>query len=336
MVALITGGAGFIGSHVARRCLERGLDVIVLDDLSGGFVSNIPEKAKFIEGSFLDEVLIKKIFDEYPIQYVYHLGAYAAEGLSHFIRKFNYTNNLCGSVLLINAAINSGKVERFIFTSSIAVYGGGQLPMNEETIPYPEDPYGISKYAVELDLQAAHKMFGLEYTIFRPHNVYGEHQHIGDRYRNVIGIFMNEVLNKRPMPIFGDGSQTRAFSYIDDISGILSNCIQNKNTVNQIYNIGSDEVHTVLETASLIAEAFDVKGDFLFLEARNEVLHAYSQHKKLHRDFGGTKSTPLREGIFRMAEWVKQKGPQSRTIFTGIEVEKNLPAIWKHALPKKN
>ena len=114
--------------------------------------------------------------------------------MSHFIRRFNYQNNLIGSVNLINAAVNIGTVERFIFTSSIAVYGAAQVPMSEDTKPDPEDPYGISKYAVELDLRAAHDMFGLKYTIFRPHNVYGENQNMGDRYRNVIGIFMNQII----------------------------------------------------------------------------------------------------------------------------------------------
>ena len=124
---------------------------------------------------------------------MYHLGAYAAEGLSHFIRSYNYRTNLEASVNLINQAVLHDAA-RFVFASSIAVYGAGQVPMSEHMTPSPEDPYGISKYAVELDLAAAHKMFGLEYTVFRPHNVYGERQNIADRYRNVIGIFMNSVL----------------------------------------------------------------------------------------------------------------------------------------------
>ena len=117
---------------------------------------------------------------------MFHLAAYAAEGLSPFIRRFNYQNNLIGSINLINLSVRHD-VERFVFTSSVAVYGTGQLPMTEDQVPVPEDPYGNAKLAVERDLVCAHDMFGLGYTIFRPHNVYGEYQNIGDNYRNVVG-----------------------------------------------------------------------------------------------------------------------------------------------------
>src|SRR5690606_10162055 len=170
----------FIGSHVVKHCLKMGHTTIVLDDLSGGFEDHIPEGATFVKGSVTDEKLLEDLFNKYEFNYVYHLAAYAAEGLSHFIRRFNYTNNLVGSVNLINEAVKH-KCKCFVFTSSIAVYGPGQLPMTEDMTPVPEDPYGVSKYAVELDLKAAHEMFGLNYVIFRPHNVYGENQNIGDK-----------------------------------------------------------------------------------------------------------------------------------------------------------
>lgn len=201
---LITGGAGFIGAHVTRELIKNQYTTIVLDDLSGGFEENIPREAQFIKGSVTDHELINKIFEENTISYVFHFAAYAAEGLSHFIKRFNYYNNLIGSVNLINASVNFG-VKCFVFTSSIAVYGTNQLPMKESTVPLPEDPYGIAKYAVELDLKETNKMFGLNYIIFRPHNVYGEYQNIGDKYRNVIGIFINNLMQDKPMTIFGDG-----------------------------------------------------------------------------------------------------------------------------------
>src|SRR3990170_478918 len=141
MNTLVTGGAGFIGSHVAEHLLKMGHDVVALDDLSGGNVDNVPRSAKFIQGDICDVRLVDKLFAEKKFAVVFHLAAYAAEGLSHFIRRYNYTNNLIGSVTLLNAAVNTG-VRRFVFTSSIAVYGANQLPMTEDLIPRPEDPYG--------------------------------------------------------------------------------------------------------------------------------------------------------------------------------------------------
>src|SRR3989442_1167831 len=171
--SLVTGGAGFIGSHVAEQLCRIGHRVVVLDDLSGGFADNVPAGATFVKGSVLDHELIENLFLEHRFNYVYHLAAYAAEGLSHFIKRFNYSNNVVGSVNLMNAAVNHN-VNCFVFTSSIAVYGAGQTPLTEEMIPVPEDSYGIAKLAIEQDLKASHEMFGLDYIIFRPHNVYGE------------------------------------------------------------------------------------------------------------------------------------------------------------------
>ena len=214
---LVTGGAGFIGSHLAEGLVNQGHEVVVLDDLSGGFEDNVVKGASLVQGSVTDVLLVDTLFSKERFEYVYHLAAYAAEGLSHFIKRFNYTNNLIGSVNLINAAVNYG-VKCFVFTSSIAVYGASpELPMTEMTIPHPEDPYGIAKLAVEQELAVSKQMFGLDYVIFRPHNVYGERQNIGDKYRNVVGIFMNQILQGKPMTVFGDGTQTRAFSYIGDL-----------------------------------------------------------------------------------------------------------------------
>src|SRR3954451_14284928 len=251
---LVTGAAGFMGSHVVDACLERGLDVVAVDDLSGGYRGNVSDEAAWVEGDVRDPDLVRSLWEEQgPFRFVYHLAAYAAEGLSHFIRAWNYRTNLEASVNLINQAILTD-AGRFVFTSSIAVYGAGQVPMTEDQVPRPEDPYGISKYAVELDLAAAHDMFGLDYTVFRPHNVYGERQNIADRYRNVIGIFMNNVLRGDAMPVFGDGSQTRAFSHVADVAPVIARSPRVEAAANQVFNVGADEAHSVLDLAHVVAE----------------------------------------------------------------------------------
>lgn len=326
-VSLITGGAGFIGSHVARHCLNNGQRVIILDDLSGGFQDHIPFGADFVYGSINDVNLLDEIFQNNEIEYVYHLAAYAAEGLSHFIRHYNYQNNLIGSINLINKAVNYN-VKCFVFTSSIAVYGQGQLPMTEEMIPLPEDPYGIAKLAVEMDLKSAHEMFGLNYVIFRPHNVYGENQNIGDKYRNVIGIFMNQIMKGEELTIFGDGSQTRAFSYIDDVAMPIANCVDIQESWNQVFNIGADQPYSVNELAEMISKEFRTQPKIKYLTARNEVLHAYSDHSKADRLFPRRNSVTLEDGIKIMANWARKVGSRQSQEFEHIEILKNLPEAW--------
>lgn len=327
MRSLVTGGAGFIGSHVARHCLALGHQVTVLDDLSGGFADQAPPEARFVEGSVTDHALVGRLFEEGGFDFVYHLAAYAAEGLSHFIRRFNYQTNVIGSVNLINEAVRHD-VRCFVFTSSIAVYGASQLPMDESLTPSPEDPYGVGKYAVELDLRAAHHMFGLNYVIFRPHNVYGEHQNIGDPYRNVIGIFMRQILSGRPLTIFGDGSQTRAFSYIDDVAPAIAGSVQVPAACGQVVNIGADTPYTVRRVAEVVAAAFDVRPEIEFLPERHEVLHAWSSHDKARRLFGPGPEVPLELGVARMADWARRTGIRESRPLRDLEIRKNLPPSW--------
>jgi UDP-glucose 4-epimerase len=328
MKAIVTGGAGFIGSHVVDTLIESGVTVVALDDLSGGFPDNVNPRATFVEGSILDHELVNRLFEEHRFDYVFHLAAYAAEGLSHFIKRFNYQNNVTGSMNLINAAVNF-EAKCFVFTSSIAVYGGNQVPMVESMTPSPEDSYGIAKFAVEQELAATHHMFGLPYVIFRPHNVYGERQNIGDKYRNVIGIFMNEIMQGRPLTVFGDGEQTRAFSYIGDVAPLIARSIFVPEAYQQVFNVGADEPYSVNVLAAEVARAMGASADVHHLPARNEVLHAYASHEKASQAFRYKAQTGLREGLERMAAWAKAAGSRESQPFKGIEILRGLPNSWR-------
>lgn len=326
--SLVTGGAGFIGSHVAAHLIEMGHQVVVLDDLSGGFVENVPSGAEFVQGSVTDNKLVEDLFKKHRFTHIYHLAAYAAEGLSHFIKRFNYDNNLIGSVNLINAAVNF-EIKCFVFTSSIAVYGAGQTPMTEQMTPMPEDSYGIAKYAVEQELKVSHEMFGLNYIVFRPHNVYGERQNIGDRYRNVVGIFMNQLLKGEPMTIFGDGEQKRAFTYISDVAPMIAESVNYPKAINEVFNVGADVPISVNSLAKNTAQAMKLPCKIKYLDARNEVKIAFSDHGKAERIFGHREKTMLESGIEAMAKWVGDHGARKSTVFENIEILKNLPKSWQ-------
>jgi UDP-glucose 4-epimerase len=325
---LVTGGAGFLGSHVAEALCRMGQSVVIVDDLSNGFHCNVPKGCHLHRLSITSASAMDALFEQYRFRYVYHLAAYAAEGLSHHIRAFNYTNNLLGSIHLINASVAYG-VECFVFTSSIAVYGAAARPFTEATVPVPEDPYGIAKLAVEQDLRTAATLFGLKSVIFRPHNVYGERQNLSDPFRNVLGIFMRRVMAGEPCPIFGDGSQTRAFSYVGDVAPIIARAPLIPAAAGETFNIGADEPVRVDELAEMVQSALGRKTGIEWMPARPEVQHAWSDHAKAQACFGRRRTIGLEEGIHRMARW-------ARTIDIGpprpacdIEVERGLPPAWR-------
>jgi len=325
---LVTGAAGFIGAHVTRALLARGHQVVALDDLSGGFRDNVDPRARFVEGSILDVALVDRLFDDHRFGAVFHLAAYAAEGLSHFIRRFNYQNNLIGSVNLINASIRH-EVACFVFTSSIAVYGSATPPVTEDMPTAPEDPYGVAKAAVEQDLRSAREVFGLRSIIVRPHNVYGEGQHIGDRYRNVVGIFMNQILRGEPLTIFGDGSQTRAFTHVDDVAPVIAAAIDQPAAYDQVFNLGADRAVSVNELGELVSQAMGVPFRPRYLPARVEVAHVYASHARARALLGYQDRTDLEAGLRAMAAWVRQHGARTSPPFAAIEIERGLPPSWR-------
>jgi UDP-glucose 4-epimerase len=216
------------------------------------------------------------------------------------------------------------------------VYGEGQPPLREDQAPHPEDPYGIAKLAVELDLQAAARMWGLKHVTFRPHNVYGEYQNIGDPYRNVIGIFMNQIMRGEPMTIFGDGTQQRAFTYVGDIAPIIAGAPWVPEATGEVFNLGADIPYTVNELAREVASAMGVPDHpVVHLDARKEVHVAYSDHTKAERIFGKHAATSLSAGLAKMATWAKAAGSRMGKPFEGVEVDKGLPPSWLRLVQPK-
>lgn len=323
--AIVTGVAGFIGSHVAEKCVALGMRVIGIDNLSGGIIENIPAEVRFKKADILDTDEINRIFEEYKPDYVYHLAAYAAEGLSHFIRRYNYQVNVVGSMNLINAAIRH-QVRAFIFTSSIAVYGDSRETLSENSSLAPIDPYGIAKLAVELDLNAAYNLFKMPFVIFRPHNVYGERQNFLDGYRNVVSIFISKCCQGMPLPIFGDGNQQRAFTYIDDVSSIIAESGPEQMYHGRILNIGSQQLYSVNDLAKIISRICGRELKTKSLPPRMEAEIAHASSNKLIQLIGSRPIISLEDGLKKTIDWYRSLDrPAGIKFEPKIELYDNLP-----------
>lgn len=325
---LVTGCAGLIGSHFTRYLLDKGHEVIGVDDLSGGYIENLDPRLKFHQKNLVDVSLVNELFETTQPDYVYHFAAYAAVGLSPFIRNFNYSNNLLSSVNIINSCVNHD-VKKVIFTSSMDVYGKKIPPYTEDMVPKPEDPYGISKYTVELDLSTAHQFFGLNYSIVRPHNVFGIYQNIWDKYRNVLGIWIRQTLSGQPITIYGDGSQVRSFSdvkyYMEPFEKLMS--VGDHET----YNIGADHSMTILEAANRFCGVAKTKGyntSIVHLEPRNEVQEAYCDHTKAKSHLDFKDDTNFEELIAEMFDWAVLQ-PSHPVKFMNYEIQKKMYSFWK-------
>jgi len=325
---LITGVAGLIGSHFSAYLADKGYQVFGVDDLSGGYRDFIPSMITFYELDLSDRDELAKLFIDVKPDYVYHFAAYAAEGLSPFIRNFNYQNNLVCSINVINECIKNS-IKKIIFTSSMAVYGIGNPPFTEEQIPHPEDPYGISKYAVEMDLRQAKSQFGLDYIIFRPHNVIGIYQNIWDKYRNVIGIWIRNVLVGKSIVIFGDGEQKRAFSDIKFCLPTMEKVMTQFS--GEIFNLGSDKEYTLNEAAQImqaVSKEFGYSPAIEHLEARQEVKNAYCSHEKAKKLLDFRDETILMETVREMFTWAIKQPPREVKEMN-YEIDKGMYRYWK-------
>lgn len=326
---LITGVAGLLGSRLADWIIENKPEykVVGIDDLSGGFEENINPKVEFWNMNLIDHP-IENCFEVNKFDYVFHFAAYAAEGLSPFIRCYNYDNNLKSTARIVNECIKHN-VKRLVFTSTLAVYGHGYGGVfDEKQQQSPIDPYGVAKYACEMDIQIAGEQHGLDWCIIRPHNVYGIKQNIWDRYRNVLGIWMYQHLNGLPMTIFGDGEQTRAFSFIDDSLEPLWNAAVKPKASKEIINLGGIE-ETSIKEASLILQNIIGESKIIHLEPRHEVKHSIPTSQKSIDILDFNHKTSMKEGLSKMWEWAKIQPMRDRFTWPSYELDKGIYNFWK-------
>ena len=329
MKIFVTGCAGLLGSNYTRHLITNGHKVIGIDDLSGGYKAFLPkdDNFTFVKFDLERRKKVVELFEEHKPDVLVHFAAYAAEGLSPFIRNFNYRNNLICSANLINECITHDT--KMIFTSSMAVYGEQEPPFTEDKRPQPIDPYGVAKYAVEVDLELARQQFGLRYNIVRPHNVLGIYQNIWDRYRNVIGIFIRKALNNQPILVYGDGEQTRAFSdikyYMDPFDKLLTDYD------GEVFNIGADKyfsLNEVAEAVQKIGKKYGYDVPIEHGEPRHEVKHAYCDHTKAKSILGFRDETNLEELIESVFVWA-MKQPNRKVKKMKYEVTKDIYDYWR-------
>ena len=329
MKIFVTGCAGLLGANYTRHLLANGHHVVGIDDLSGGYKAFVAkgENFEFRKFNLERRKKVVELFEEHNPDVLVHFAAYAAEGLSPFIRNYNYRNNLICSANLINECINHKT--KMIFTSSMAVYGGQQTPFTEDKQPQPIDPYGVAKYAVECDLKMAETQFGLRYNIVRPHNVLGRYQNIWDRYRNVIGIFIRKTLNGEPILVYGDGEQTRAFSdiqyYIEPFDILLTE------HDGEIFNIGADKFFSLNQVAETVQEIGKKYGYEVPIEhgpPRHEVKHAYCDHTKAKNLLKFQDNTKLEELIEDVFVWA-MKQPKRKVKDMEYEVTDGIYEYWR-------
>jgi UDP-glucose 4-epimerase len=326
---LITGVAGLLGSRLADWIIDNQPEymVIGIDDLSGGYRENINPKVKFYCLDVTHQT-IKDIFEKEKPDYVFHFSAYAAEGLSPFIRQYNYKNNLVATAQIVNECIRHN-IKRLVFTSTLAVYGHGYGGIFDESqIPKPIDPYGVAKFGCEMDIQIAGEQHGLDWCIIRPHNVYGIKQNIWDKYRNVLGIWMYQYMIDEPMTIFGDGTQTRAFSYIDDNLEPLWKSAVLPEASKQIINLGGIEEITINEACDTLIEVIGA-GEKLYLEGRHEVKHSIPTWQKSVDILGYSYNTKFKKGLTEMWKWAQEQPKRDRFIWPSYELDNGIYSFWK-------
>jgi len=329
MKVLITGVAGLLGSRLADWIIEnkKDVEVIGIDDLSGGYVENVNKKVVFYKNNLITDD-VSKIFQDHKPDVVFHFAAYAAEGLSPFIRCFNYDNNLKSTAKIVNECIKRG-VNRLVFTSTMAVYGHGYGDIfSEDQLQNPIDPYGVAKYACEMDIQIASEQHGLDWCIIRPHNVYGIKQNIWDKYRNVLGIWMYQHLNGQPMTIYGDGLQSRAFSYIDDSLEPLWKSGVDPRASKQIINLGGIEEITIKDASDVLRDVIG-SGTIVHLEKRHEVKKAVPTYQKSIDLLDFKYKTSLKDGLTTMWNWAKDQPMKDRFVWSEYELEKGIYNYWK-------
>ena len=332
---LVTGSAGFMGSHLVDAFLKSGHGVYGVDNLSIGYLENVTPQARktFIKLDLRNRIQIADLIGKIKPDVICHLAAIAREGLSQFTPISHTENNYNAYLNLLVPAIKN-KVRRVVLFSSMAVYGNQEPPFIEDMFRKPVDIYGTAKAAMEQATEALSDVFGFEYVILRPHNVYGPRQNLADPYRNVIAIFVNRLLQEKPFYIYGKGKQTRSFTYIGDIVRPMVTAVFQENLSGEIINLGPERTYTINQMAQIVLDSFQSDLHPIYLPDRpREVKDAFCSSAKAKRLLGFSDQTSLSEGVSEMVKWAKSIGFKKPRYLRSLEIDEGkVPKTWTDKL----
>lgn len=330
MKIFITGIAGFLGSHLADKCLAEGHEVSGIDNLEGGYIDNVPDGVAFSTVDCNDYYAVRGLLVDVDV--VFHLASSAHEGLSIF-SPHHYTKNTFGSAMSVMSAALANGVKRFVLCSSAARYGAIETPFTEDMLPKPQDPYGIAKYASDLALIEMGNTHGMEYAIAVPHNIIGPRQKYDDPYRNAVSIFTNLMLQDRQPTIYGDGSQKRCFSFVSDIVDPLYKMGFVPEANGQIINIGPDEGEvTIKEVVMLLKDIIGYSGVVDYIPDRpREVKDVLCSADKARKLLGYEPKVSLHDGLVGLVEYIRTRGTKPFDYHLPVELPDSplMPLTWK-------
>lgn len=329
MKVLITGVAGFMGSHLADEFINRGHTVIGIDNLIGGYYENIPDNVEFYEKDLADFDSVQELFA--GVDLVVNTACTAYEGLSVFSPALVTKNTSHITTVALSASVKHN-VKKFVHMSSMARYGAqDSIPFTEEMIPKPQDPYGIAKYASELLIENICSTHGMDYVILIPHNIIGPRQKYDDPFRNVASIMINRMLSGKQPIIYGDGSQMRCFSFMQDVIDPLMVACETDMANGMTINIGPDEEFiSINELAIKISKILNFYLDPIYMPGRpQEVLNANCSADLARKVLGYKTKKSLDSGLQDLCDWIKAKGAKEFSYHLPLEfITDKTPRTW--------
>ena len=333
MKVLITGVAGFMGSHLADAFLAKGYDVIGIDNLLGGYEENVPSGVDFHNIDLDNLELIQPLFED--VDLVVHTACTAYEGLSVFSPSLVVRNTMQIATNIMSACVRAN-VKKIVHLSSMARYGTQEVvPFVESMVPKPQDPYGIAKYGAELMIKNIADTHGLNYVILVPHNIIGPRQKFDDPYRNVASIMINRMLQGKQPIIYGNGEQKRCFSFMQDVTDPLMIACETDVAHGRIVNIGPDEEFvTINELAYKLSIILDFKLEPIYMPGRpQEVFHANCSANLAREILNYKTTTSLEAGLIELVNWIKSKGAREFNYHLPLEfVTDKTPKTWTDRL----